>query len=33
VVFAAPTGKVYLPRQAVNLIKGSPGALPSIAAE
>ncbi len=33
VVNASPTGKVYLPRQAVNLIKGSPGPLPSIAAE
>jgi alkaline phosphatase len=33
VVHASPTGKVYLPLQAVNLIKGSPEALPSIAPE
>lgn len=33
VVHASPTGKVYLPRQAINLIKGSPGPLPSIAPE
>jgi alkaline phosphatase len=31
VVYAPHTGKAYIPLQAVNLIKGSPAALPSIA--
>ncbi len=33
VVHASPTGKVYLPLQAINLIKGSPDVLPPIAPE